>query len=120
MQTTSDKIGDSTEPACAAVPRWLCGWLFAVGLAATVFLVYRPAWHGEFILDDEMSIDDNPALKLGLLKAWEPNAGVPGGVFRYWPLTFTAFKVEHDLWAREPLGYHLVNLALHAAAALLT
>jgi tetratricopeptide (TPR) repeat protein len=43
----------------------------------------------------------------------------PGATPQYYPLVFTSFWVEYRLWDLHPAGYHLVNLLLHAASALL-
>src|SRR5436190_6809267 len=109
--------------ANANVSRWQAAtaparpwdWLFAAALVAAVFAVYYPAWRGGFIMDDDLSVFDNPASKPGgLASIW-----VPGASYRYWPLTFAVHKLQYDLWGTNPLGYHLTNIALHAAAALL-
>jgi protein O-mannosyl-transferase len=90
-------------------------WLFAAALVAAIFLVYRPAWHGGFIWDDDLHLVNNPVLKTGgLAGAW-----TPGGYLNYWPLTFTVFRLEFEAWGLNVLGFHLVNIALHAVAALL-
>ncbi len=38
-----------------------------------------------------------------------------GATQQYYPLLHSAFWIEHHLWDDHPLGYHLLNLALHAA-----
>ena len=37
----------------------------------------------------------------------------------YWPVTYTTFWAEHLVWGLDPVGYHAVNVALHAANAML-
>ena len=50
---------------------------------------------------------------LGLKEIWTTNAA------DICPLTLTTFWVEHALWGLEPLPYHLVNVLLHGACAIL-
>jgi protein O-mannosyl-transferase len=89
--------------------------LWAAVLVAAVFLVYRPAWNGGFVWDDDTHLVNNPVLNPGgLVQTW-----TPGTYINYWPLTFSVYRLEYELWGLNPLGFHLVNIALHAAAALL-
>jgi protein O-mannosyl-transferase len=91
------------------------GWLFAVLLVIAVFLAYQPAWNGGFVWDDDLHLVNNPVLKPGgLVEAWRP-----GGYVNYWPMTFSVYRLEYELWGLNPLGFHLVNIALHALSALL-
>src|SRR5438552_2051112 len=107
-------MGLSSEAAASATETFgRRDWLFAAALVVAVFLLYQPAWHGKFILDDEFSVLDNSVFKPGsIARIWEP-----GVCIRYWPLTFTVFRLEYALWGQNVLGFHLVNLALHALAA---
>src|SRR5437588_147478 len=42
-----------------------------------------------------------------------------GATQQYYPLLHSAFWVEHTLWGDAVLGYHLINVLLHATAACL-
>ena len=73
-----------------------------------MFLAYQPAWQGGFVWDNDLHLLNNPVLKPDGLIA---HLGARGYV-NYWPLTFTAYWLEYQLWGLEPLGFHLVNIAL--------
>jgi hypothetical protein len=86
-------------------------------LVAATFLAYQPAWNGKPIWDDAayMITTPLPTAWAELRRIWFSH-DVPS---QYFPLTFTTFYVERELWGLNPLGYHLVNILLHAANALL-
>ncbi len=94
----------------------LRSWLAAAALVVAVFSAYQPAWHGGFLWDDDLHLLHNPVILRpdGLKQAW-----LSGEYINYWPLTFTVYWLEYKAWGLDPLGFHLVNIALHAAAALL-
>ena len=87
------------------------------GLLAVTVLAYAPSLRGGFIWDDEAYISRNEELTstAGLRRLWL----TPGSTQQYYPFTFTAFWIEHTLWGLQPLGYHLVNVGLHAVNAML-
>ncbi|PWU14341.1 MAG: hypothetical protein C5B50_17325 [Verrucomicrobia bacterium] len=99
-----------------SAPRLNFEWLVGVLLVLLTLLVYYPSWHGEFIWDDESHVVNNPELiePDGLAKIWTSSESL-----QYYPLVFTSFRLERALWGLNPSGFHLDNLLLHAASALL-
>jgi Flp pilus assembly protein TadD len=91
--------------------------IFAVVLAAVTILAYRPAWHGDFLWDDDAYIINNELLTApdGWQRIWF-SLDSPS---QYFPLTYSIFRIEHTLWGVNTTGYHWVNLLLHVANALL-
>jgi tetratricopeptide (TPR) repeat protein len=92
-------------------------WLFAMGLAFATIVVYRPAWNGGFVWDDDFYVTKNSLLTApdGLRRIWF-SLESPS---QYFPLTYTSFRIERSLWGLKPAGYHWVNILLHTANALL-
>ncbi len=91
----------------------ILGALLLLALAAA----YRPALSGGFVWDDDFYVTRNPLLTApdGLRRIWF-SADSPS---QYFPLVYTVFRWQRSLWGSDPFGYHLVNLVLHAANALL-
>jgi len=91
--------------------------LLALILCVLTILVYRPAWNGGFIWDDDAYVTKNPLLTTsdGLGRIWF-SLDSPS---QYFPLVYTTFRIERGLWDLNPTGYHWVNLLLHVANALL-
>jgi len=96
-------------------------WWFPYAVASTfvvvALLVFSPALQGTFLWDDAEILSRNPVVRM------------PGGLYEMWsrtravaqvPLTTTMFWVEWRLWGEQPLGYHVVNVVLHAVAAFVT
>ncbi len=82
-----------------------------------VFLAYLPALRGGFVWDDDTHISTNETLRSwqGLWEIWFQ----PGATCQYYPLSFTLFWLGYQLWGLNPLGYHLLNVALHSLVAVL-
>lgn len=93
-------------------------WLAGAALALLVFAAYYPLRAAGYIWDDDNYVLKNIALRSahGLLAIWvHPLHPVTP---QYYPLTFTTFWVEYHLWGLRPLGFHVVNVALHAISTL--
>ncbi|MBI5382257.1 MAG: tetratricopeptide repeat protein [Opitutae bacterium] len=84
-------------------------------LVAAVGVAFWPALRGQFIWDDDLHVTANPTIvgPLGLWEIWTTSAA------NYFPLVLTNFWLQHALWGLNPLPYHVVTLALHAASAVL-
>jgi protein O-mannosyl-transferase len=104
----------STEAANRAAKSALAGGLLIV---AAVFIAYLPAMAGGFIWDDDAYVTQNPLLSApdGLQRIWFSAHHQS----QYFPLVFTTLRLEYSLWGLNPLGYHVVNVLLHALNALL-
>ncbi len=82
-------------------------------------VVYIPALRAGYVWDDAAAIAENPHNKSlhGLVTLWTRPSTIP--LKHYWPLTFTFFWLEYQLWGDAPLGYHLMNILLHGLNVIL-
>src|SRR5207253_1892645 len=85
--------------------------------ALLVLVAFSPAFQAGFIWDDDGYIQDNLNLRTlaGLRRIWLEK---PQRV-QYYPLTLSSFWLEYHLWRTAPAGYHVDNVLLHAASAIL-
>lgn len=94
--------------------------LIAVGLALLILVSYFPALSAGFVWDD-LVFADEPLIRdglSGLSRIWfAPREITYEG--HYWPLVYTSFWLEYQLWGLAPLGYHVVNLLLHLGCTVL-
>ena len=95
-------------------PFWLPRGLLIAGLTLWIFW---PALHGGWVWDDTWYIRDNLLLAdwNGLWKFWYR----PGSWVEYYPIAETVLWTQWHLWGADTLGYHLTNIFLHIASALL-
>lgn len=92
--------------------------LIAAGLVALVFACYLPALRADFVWDD-LAITLNPLLRSpsGIGSIWaNPKLNVREE--HYWPVVYSVLWLGWRLWGGAALGYHLLNLVLHAANVL--
>ncbi|HWB60855.1 MAG TPA: hypothetical protein VG733_15265, partial [Chthoniobacteraceae bacterium] len=106
---------DTSDP----LKRILSGWQFrAALLVVTVVLAYLPAAiNAGYIWDDDVYVQKNELLPApdGLQRIWF-SFDSPS---QYFPLVYTVLRAEYSIWKLNPHGYHIVNILLHAANALL-
>ncbi len=85
-------------------------------LAALTFAAYLPSMQCKYLLDDDLYLTESPLVKSfdGLRLFWFSIQPLD-----YYPITNTSFWIEWRLWGMNPTGYHITNLLLHIASALL-
>jgi protein O-mannosyl-transferase len=107
----------STRAPANKTRSWLTKLAPAAALAAIVAVAYMPVSRAQLIWDDGENVTTNETLRSwdGLRQMWL----IPQSIQQYYPLMYTTYWVEYHLWGLDPLGYHLVNVALHAAASVL-
>jgi hypothetical protein len=88
------------------------------GLLIATVIAYLPAFFAGFIWDDPEYVSQNPLLRSfdGLWAIWFRPEASP----QYYPLVFTSFWIEYQLWGLDrPGGYHATNILLHALGGIL-
>lgn len=103
--------GASTTPRC---------FIFGALLVLSVVLVYAGSLGGPFVFDDVPAIQENPTLRhpadIGrVLTPPGDEAGTVGGR----PILNLSLALNYAWGGTAVRGYHTVNVAIHAAAALL-
>jgi tetratricopeptide (TPR) repeat protein len=91
-------------------------WVRCAALVLACGVVYLPVMTGGFIWDDDVLITANPLVRSvhGLGGIWRGEVNPD-----YFPLTSSLFWLEARLWGVQAAGYHIVNILLHAGAAVL-
>src|SRR2546426_8657679 len=104
------------EPVTRALTqRWVYR-LVPVLVALVTFAAFLPALQNQFVsFDDDKNFLDNPHYRglawTHLRWMWTTHLG------HYIPLTWMTLGLDYLLWGMNPVGYHLTNLLLHAANA---
>lgn len=109
-----------------ATPPWPSAWpvLLFLGFALIDLVVLRGALHGPFVSDDQGYIVSNPYIRElsmeNLAAIFDP--GSPAqihAVGNYSPLHMLLHALEWQIFADRVVGYHLVNVLLHALCGVL-
>ena len=81
-------------------------------------LLYLPALHHDFVMDDRWLVVENPYIKDWhyLLQMLTQDAWNIWDHHNYWrPVFSISLALDYSLWGLNPLGFHLTNILLHAA-----
>ncbi len=78
-------------------------------------MAYAQVFRAGFIWDDESHLTRNPCVigPLGLKEIWTSAQAV------YYPLVLTSFWLLHKFVGLNPLPYHVLNVLLHGASAIM-
>lgn len=94
-------------------------WALAILIAVVTFLVFSPVLQNGFVnWDDDRNFIENPYYRgLGWTELRWMFTTFHGG--HYQPLSWMTLGLDYLLWGMEPRGYHLTNVLVHAANAVL-
>ena len=72
-----------------------------LALLIATFVAYLPALSAGFVWDDNDWLTENPAVtdEDGWASIWTGEARL-----QYYPMLFSAFRVQHALWGLQPAG----------------
>ena len=89
--------------------------LRGLGLVVLTWAAHWPALAARTIWDDDIQVFANPFVQAfdGLRHFWFTVDATD-----YYPVTFTTHWLEWRVFGDAPAGYHAVNVALHAASAI--
>ncbi len=94
--------------------------LIALGLVAAVLAIYaQTGSHGFVSYDDPGYVATNPAIRNGFTGENLWWAFTTFESYNWHPLTWVSYLVDYEFYGLSPEGYHLTNVALHAANTLL-
>lgn len=98
----------------------LSGFYAQVILLVLLTLIsFFPAINAGFIWDDSGVTENTLLFNLdGLLKIWTAPSLLPHEA-HYWPVVYTSFWIDYQIWGLNPLGYHLVNILIHVLNVIL-
>jgi hypothetical protein len=115
----------SSAGAAGADRSWPAAWplLLFAGFAAVDFAVYRDALHGPFLSDDIGYIVTSPYTReltaASVAAMFDPFGAANLYTANYAPVHLLLTALERNIFAGQVLGYHLVNVAVHALNSVL-
>ena len=94
--------------------------LIIISLILTTFLVHWQLKNHDFIyLDDHIYVTENKNIQSGLTRENIARAFTTTRAGFWIPLVWISYMIDHEIYGMDPGGYHLTNLLLHIANAIL-
>jgi len=98
--------------------RWIDLLLHAAIIVLACLWIYSPAYHGDWLWDDDQLLTANPVVQssslAGLSKLWFNPDGAD-----FFPLSYTALWAQWPFFKNQPTGYHVTTIVLHVIGSLL-
>jgi len=89
----------------------------ALAIVLAALWIYSPAYHGDWLWDDDQLLTQNPVVQSGslqgLARLWFHPAGAD-----FFPLSYTALWAQWPFFRLEPTGYHVTTIVLHICGSL--
>src|SRR5579864_3611097 len=96
-------------------------WFRCVVLAAIGIIIHSPALQGQRIWDDQYLVHQNPFIKspLLILESFRHYLFADSYSPHYRPVQNISYCLDYWLWNENEFGFHLTNVLLHVASAVL-
>jgi len=107
-----------TVPPTAEAGRWRDFLLHAAIIVLACLWIYSPAYHGDWLWDDDQLLTANPVVQSGSLQGLSKLWFNPDGA-DFFPLSYTALWAQWPFFQNQPTGYHVTTILLHLIGSLL-
>jgi protein O-mannosyl-transferase len=107
-----------TVPSATEAGRWRDFLLHAAIIVLAGLWVYSPAYHGDWLWDDDQLLTANPVVQSGSLQGLGKLWFNPDGA-DFFPLSYTALWAQWPFFKNQPTGYHVTTIVLHLIGSLL-
>jgi len=117
-QNPPSSRGAAAEVTTTSADRWRDLLFRAAVIVLAALWIYSPAYHGDWLWDDDQLLTQNPVVQSGTLQGlarlWFHPAGAD-----FFPLSYTALWAQWPFFKLESTGYHVTTIVLHIAGSLL-
>ncbi len=94
--------------------------LVCTGLVVLTVIAYGRVWSADFVaFDDNVYVTQNPHVQQGLSADGAAWAFTTTTAANWHPLTWLSLQADYQIYGLNPGGYHVTNLTLHVANAVL-
>jgi len=109
---------DDGQAAAPEAGRWHVWLLQAAIIVLAGLWIYSPAYHGDWLWDDDQLLTQNPVVQSGSLQGLAKLWFYPDGA-DFFPLSYTALWLQWPFFGARPTGYHVTTIVLHLIGSLL-